>query len=212
MSTETPLINAEKRERTGTRFADRLRKNGRLPAVIYGHGAAPVAISVDSKEVLGYLHDGAHILDIDLGGAKETCLVKDLQFGWLGDNVIHVDFARVNLDEEVEVKVHVNWTGTPAEASRPGAVLNTATELEVICKVMNIPHELKFDLGAMDGTQMTIGELELPAGVRAKNDNDTVVVQIVTVAEEAEGEAVEVEGDGSEPEVITEAKADDAEE
>ncbi|MCA9295542.1 MAG: 50S ribosomal protein L25 [Phycisphaerales bacterium] len=210
MSTKTPVINAERRERTGSRFAQRIRKVGKLPAVIYGHGDAPVAISVDQKEVINHIRDGAHILEIKIGGATaETCLVKDLQFGWLGDNVIHIDFARVNLSEEVHVKVHIDWHGEAAAAKRPGAVLNTATELEIVCKVRDIPHELRFDLGAMEDTHLTIGDLTLPEGIRAVNDDDTIVAQITFVTEEAEGEEVEATEGGDEPEVITEAKEDE---
>jgi large subunit ribosomal protein L25 len=208
MSTQTPVINAERRERTGSRFAERIRKAGKLPAVIYGHGDAPVAISVDQKEVIHHIRDGAHILEIKIGGSTaETCLIKDLQFGWLGDNVIHIDFARVNLNEEVHVKVHIDWVGEPKAANEPGAVLNTATELEIVCKVRDIPHELHFDLSEME-THLTIGDLKLPAGIRAFSDDDTIVAQIQFVSEEASGEEVEVET-GDEPEVITEAKDDE---
>ena len=93
---DTPTISATSRERTGTRYSQRLRKQGRLPAVIYGHKKTPISVSVDEKEILTLLHSGAHVLEVKVeGGSKETCLVKDLQFGYLGDNVIHVDFARV---------------------------------------------------------------------------------------------------------------------
>jgi len=207
MSNETPVIQADLRQRTGSRFAQRLRTQGRLPAVIYGHGADPVSISVDHKEVVRHIRDGAHLMDISIDGAgTETCLVKDLQFGWLGDNVIHVDFARVNLDEEVHVKVHIEWIGTPANAKAAGTVVNTATELEVLCAVKNIPHELKFDLSKMEGTSMTIAELTLPEGVRAYNDDETVVAQIEFVGEIATGEEAAVDVDSAEPEVISETK------
>jgi len=207
MSHETPTIEATIRDRTGTRYAQRLRKSGRLPGVIYGHKANPVAISCDAKEVLTHLHHGAHVMEVKLdNGTNETCLVKDLQFGYLGDNVIHVDFARVNLDEEVHVKVHIEWIGTPANAKAAGTVVNTATELEVLCAVKNIPHELKFDLSKMEGTSMTIAELTLPEGVRAYNDDETVVAQIEFVGEIATGEEAAVDVDSAEPEVISETK------
>ena len=112
MSNESPTIQAMQRDRVGTRYSRRLRQEGKLPAVIYGHGSDPMSIVVNSKETLALLHHGAHVLNIAVeGGDTETCLVKDLQFGYLGDDVIHVDFARVNLDETVQVLVRLELVG-----------------------------------------------------------------------------------------------------
>ncbi len=211
MNHETPTITAEPRERTGTRDARRIRTHGRLPAVIYGHKKDPAHISLDEKEILTHLTHGTHVINVDVAGTPETCLVKDLQFGWLGDNVIHIDFARVDLNEEVHVKVHIHFVGEPKTAAQAGAILNHAlTELDVVCTVANIPEELKIDISEME-TQFTVGDIVLPEGIRTELDPETPVVQINFIhAEEAEGEEVAVEGEaGTEPEVITEAKPED---
>ncbi len=211
---KTPSITATTRARTGSRYAQRLRKQGRLPAVIYGHETDPVSISVDEKEMLTHLKHGTHVLSLNVEGhAKETCLVKELQFGYLGDNVIHVDFARVDLDEEVHVHVHLNFVGEPASARKTGAILShDLTELEVICRVNEIPDEIKVDLNLMEeATVLTVGELSLPPGLRATTHPGTPVAHISFVhKEEAVGEEVEVVPGAEEPEVITEAKADEA--
>ncbi len=212
---KTPSITATTRERTGTRYAQRLRKQGRLPAVIYGHETDPVSISVDEKEMLTHLKHGTHVLSLNVeGGSKETCLVKELQFGYLGDNVIHVDFARVDLDEEVHVHVHLNFVGEPASARKTGAILShDLTELEVICRVNEIPDEIKVDLNLMgEATVLTVAEVQLPPGLRATTHPGTPVAHISFVhKEEAVGEEVEVVPGVEEPEVITEAKPDEAE-
>ncbi len=212
---KTPSITATTRERTGSRYAQRLRKQGRLPAVIYGHRTDPVSISVDEKEMLTHLKHGTHVLSLNVeGGSKETCLVKELQFGYLGDNVIHVDFARVKLDQEVHVHVHLNFVGEPASARKTGAILShDLTELEVICRVNEIPDEIKVDLNLMgEATVLTVSEVQLPAGLRATTDPGTPVAHISFVhKEEAVGEEVEVVPGAEEPEVITEAKSDEAE-
>ncbi len=210
---DTPTISATSRERTGTRYSQRLRKQGRLPAVIYGHKKTPLSVSIDEKEILILLHGGAHVLEVKVeGGSKETCLVKDLQFGYLGDNVIHVDFARVNLDEEVTVNVHLNFVGEPELAKKAESILShDITELEVICKVNAIPEEIRVDLTAMgEATLFTVGQIELPAGLKATADPELPVCHISFIhKEEAEGEEVEVDTGAAEPEVITEAKTDD---
>ncbi|MCI0364776.1 MAG: 50S ribosomal protein L25 [Phycisphaerales bacterium] len=210
MAIETPTINAEPRERLGTRYSQRLRKSGRLPGVIYGHKANPVAISVDEKETLAVLKRGAHVINVALeGGQPETCLIKDLQFGYLGDNVIHVDFARVDLNEEVEVNVHLRFVGVPESAKKPGSILtHPMTQLPVVCKVSEIPGEIKIDLSKMEDL-FTVGEVPLPPGVRTKLAPHIIVAQVTFVAEEvvATPEAAEVTAAvPTEPEVITEKK------
>lgn len=213
MAHETPTITAQTRERTGTRFSQRLRKSGRLPAVIYGHKSDPVSISVDEKEMLLHLHHGSHVVNVTIeGGKTETCLVKELQFGYLGDNIIHLDLARVDLDEEVHVQVHLNFVGTSSEAQKAGAIVShPVTELEVVCKVNAIPEDIKVDTSKMEGTIFTVGEIELPPGVRTEVKPDTPILTISFIhEEEAVGEEVEVADVAtSEPEVITETKPEE---
>lgn len=216
MAQDTPTITAQTRERTGSRFSQRLRKSGRLPAVIYGHKSDPVSISVDEKEMLFHLHNGSHVVNVTVeGGKTETCLVKDLQFGYLGDNVIHLDLARVDLDEEVHVQVHLKITGTSEEAQKAGAIVShPLTELTVVCKVNAIPEEIKVDSTKMEGSILTVGDIELPPGVRTEIKPDTPIMTISFIhEEEATGEEVEVGGEAtSEPEVITETKPEGTEE
>ena len=202
MSHETPTLQARRRERVGSRYARRLRSSGQLPAVIYGHETEPLSISVDAKAALSYLHDGAHVINVDIDGQQQqTCLVKALQFGYLGDDVIHIDFTRVNLDEEVDVNMTITYKGEPAAARASGAVIMTEiTELSIRCKVNAIPDELVVDLSDMERA-FTIADIPLPPGVKAVDDPETVVAHITFVAEEAEGEEAEVAGE-AEPEVI----------
>ena len=213
MAHETPTITAQTRERTGTRFSQRLRKAGRLPAVIYGHKSDPVSISLDEKEILLHLHHGSHVVNVTIeGGKTETCLVKELQFGYLGDNIIHLDLARVDLDEEVHVQVHLNFIGKSTEAQKVGAIVShPITELEVICKVSAIPGEIKVDSSKMEGTIFTVGDIELPSSVRTEVKPDTPILTISFIhEEEAVGEEVEVAAETtSEPEVITENKPEE---
>jgi large subunit ribosomal protein L25 len=207
MAHETPTIKAAPRTTSGSRDSRQLREAGRLPGVIYGHKTDPVSVSLDEDEILQHVSHGTHVIEVAVDGGKtETCLVKDLQFGYLGDNVIHVDFARVNLDEEVTVHVHINYTGEPEMAKKPGAILSQdLTELTVRCKVNAIPDEIKVDLRPFEGNVM-VGDIELPPGVVATHDPATPIVHVSFVhKEEAAGEEVQVEG-GAEPEVITESK------
>jgi large subunit ribosomal protein L25 len=207
MSKNTPTLKAAPRERLGSRYAKRLRTSGKLPAVLYGHGSAPMSLTLDEKETVTSLKAGAHVVKLAIeGGSTETCLVKDLQFGWLGDNVIHVDLTRVDLDEVVTVKVRLQFVGTPESAKKPGAVLtHDVTELEIECKVRDIPEEIRVDLGGVTADVYTVSEFKLPAGLKAVTDPHAALSRVVTVAEEVEGEAAAPTA-GAEPEVLTAKK------
>lgn len=211
MSHTPPTIPAALRERLGTRYARRVRQTGQLPAVIYGHGTAPTSVSVDAKQLTIALKKNQHVVVLALeGGTAETCLVKDLQFGYLGDNLIHADFTRVNLDEVVTVKVHIHWAGEAVAAKKAGCVLmHDQSELEVRCRVLDIPESIRADLTAiMPGTLLHASEIPLPAGVTATHPQ-LIVARVTEIHEQAAAEAA-APGATTEPEVIT-AKKPEAE-
>ena len=137
MAQKNQTLDVATRERTGTRYARRLREAGRMPAVVYGQGGDPTHVSVDTTEMIDTLKSGGHVLDVRIdGGDTETCLVKELQFGHLGDNLVHVDLARVNLNQIVTVNVPITLVGSPKAAQADGAMLAVIrSEIEVRCKV-----------------------------------------------------------------------------
>ena len=217
MSIETPQVKIELREKLGTRYAQRLRKNGRLPASIYGAGSDPVSVSVDEKEIITHLRHGSHVMELDNGdGSPATVLVKDLQFGYLGDNLIHIDFARVNLTQVVKVNAKLEIIGQPTQSSEIGAMLEIIRpEIEIECMVKDIPGSILVDLSTVEEV-FTVGDLELPDGVKVMLDEARHIAHISFVKEEVVEEPVEVEtveGEESAPEVIgDDAKAAPAEE
>ncbi|MEN9668761.1 MAG: ribosomal protein [Planctomycetota bacterium] len=162
--------------------------------------------------MLSALRRGLHVFEIKVnGGTSETCLVKELQFGWLGDNVIHVDLTRVNLDEEVTVSVALNFIGVPESAKRIGAVLtHDISELELRCKVRDIPESIRVDLTNMVGDIMTVAQLKLAAGLTAVSNPHFALARVVVVLEEATGEAATTGAVAAEPEVLTAKKEDPA--
>lgn len=202
----TPTMKAEKRERLGSRYARRLRSQGLLPGVLYGHKENPVAIAVDHKEMLVQLHHGQRVFKLDLDGRDELALVKDLQFGVLGDDVIHIDFARVNLDEVVEVALTLRFIGVPKGLSEEGAVLRTVSEtVEVRCRATDVPsEEHEVDISGLEADGMlTAKELTLPEGLTLASDPEAILVRIAFVEETADEPTPEGE-EGAEPEIISE--------
>lgn len=198
MSAQTPTLQATIRERKGTRYARRLRAEGRLPAVIYGQGSDPMSITLDHIETVRHLQSGSHVFEInfDDNTATETCLVKDLQFGWLGDDLIHVDLTRVNLDQEVDVKVRIHFIGEPEHLGTitGASMAYDQTELEVTCKVRDIPEEITVRLEQMTGEQLTIADLELPSGCTATGEPGERICHIA-VPDDADDDSADA-GDG----------------
>lgn len=200
---ETPSMQAQKRDRLGSRYARRLRAQGMLPGVVYGHQEAPVAIAVDSKEMLTQLHHGQRVFKIQVDGQAELCLVKDLQFGVMGDDVIHIDFTRVDLDEKVTVNLVLKYIGNPRGLEKEGAILRTVTDsIEVECRATDIMSEVfEVDISELDaGEYLTAGEIRLPSGFELISDPEMMVVRVAFVAEEVE--EVPAEGEEGEPEII----------
>ena len=105
MHEKNPLLKASLRERVGTRYSERYRKQGKLPAVVYGHKLDPLPIVIDAKESLTHFHKGEKVFRIELpagaGKGDDMVLLKDVQFDFLGNNIVHADFARVTLDERI---------------------------------------------------------------------------------------------------------------
>jgi large subunit ribosomal protein L25 len=191
MAKEVPTIQAATRDRIGSRYSKRLRAAGRLPAVIYGSGSDPLSIHLDEKLTLGALKKGLHVINLEIEGkGTETCLVKDLQFGFLGDDVIHMDLARVDLDQMVEVTVSLEFYGAPEAAKKSGTVVvNELADIKISCKVRDIPEHIRVDLTTMTSETFTCGDLKLPAGVSLSTDSHAVIVRVQTVKEEAAAEA-----------------------
>ena len=208
MAHDTPTITAEPRERVGTRYSQRLRQSGRLPAVVYGHKVDPIAISVAEEETISHLRHGAHVMNLEIEGVgTETCLVKDLQFGFMGDDVIHVDFTRVNLDETVTVNVSINVHGTLSGAKETGSIVVTdLAEIEVTCAVRDIPEAFRVDLEGFEDSA-TIGDINIPENVTPVLPLETTVVHVVFQAEEEEEAPEVLEGEEGEAASAAEGEA-----
>ncbi|MCB9839103.1 MAG: 50S ribosomal protein L25 [Phycisphaeraceae bacterium] len=209
MST-TFTLEAKPRDKAGSRYARRLRNAGELPCVLYGHKQGPVSLSIDAKTALGHFAHGEKVFVLDIAGKKENALLKDLQFDYLGNNVIHADFERVDLDEEVETHLHIVLKGEAVGLKSAGAILLTnMTEITVRCKVRDILEHLDVDISELgSGSSLHAGEITLPAGMTLVGDPDDTICSIQMVRhEEAVGEEAAVEGaQATEPEVITEKK------
>src|SRR3954463_10866611 len=149
MATQTAQIQANPRPELGSRANKRLRGRGLLPGVIYGHKEAVVPVTLNKKELVGHLNHGAHVFDLAFDGRSEKVLVKEVQYDHLGIEVIHVDFARVSLDEKVEVTVPLEFKGTPKGEADGGVLQQMISDLEVECLVTDIPDRITHNVSEM---------------------------------------------------------------
>jgi large subunit ribosomal protein L25 len=201
MAKQSIQITAQPREGLGSRKVKRLRDQGLIPGVVYGHKEAVVPVTLPKKELTTHIDRGAHVFDLSLDGKSEKVLVKDVQYDHLGLEILHIDFARVSLDERVEVTVPLELKGEPKGAAEGGVLQQIVNELEIECLVTEIPDNITHnvsDLGIDDVVH--IKDLKLPTGAKALQDEDLIVAMVKVISEEETAPAAE--GESAEPEVI----------
>lgn len=192
---EVRLI-AESRTEFGKGFARRIRRAGKVPAVLYGHGTDPRHLSLDAREFAHALKGGANtVLTLQLDGGEELALPKSVVRHPLRDYFEHVDLLLVRRGEKVTVDVPVVLEG---EAASGTLVLTDLTSLSVEVEAMSIPEALTVDLtDAEAGFQVLAGDVTLPAGAGLVTDADALVVSVQNAPTadqlEAETEAAEAE-------------------
>ncbi len=208
---ETLLLKAEVREDTGSKAVRRVRQQGRVPAVVYGHKQAPVAISLDEHDFIEGLHHGHRLLDVQVGGKKEKMIVKDLQYDHLGRNVIHADLMRVDITETITVSVPIELKGTAAGAEEGGIVEEHTDSLEIECKVTDIPESIPVSIKEMNvGDALHASDIELPENVKLASSPEMLLVTCHLVSVAQTTEEVEEEMPAA-PEVIGEAEESEGE-
>jgi large subunit ribosomal protein L25 len=210
------------RKSTGSSRARQLRRAQLIPGIIYGGEFKPTTIQADRKSYDRILrqHAGESLiyhLNLVEDGKKISdfpAIIKDVQLHPVTDEVIHIDFNRISLDKEIEIKVKVITKGEAVGVKRDGGTLeHLMWELDIICLPTNIPHHLEADvtnLGVHDSIH--VKDLALPAGVRTKHDPESVVATVAgSMREEVAAPAAEAEGAaaGSEPEVLKEKKKEE---
>lgn len=216
------LLNATLGRAEGTRASRRLRREGRIPAVVYGLDNEPVSVSVAWPDLRLALNTDAGInalITLDVEGEQQLSIVKDLQRHPVRRDVIHVDFLRVTTDQEIEVDVPLVLIGEALEVTRAnGMVDQTLYTLTVSAKPADVPDEIEVDVSELTlGDSIKVGEVTLPPGVATSNDpEDSVATSLVTrstreamaAAEAAASAETELEeGDGESP--VDDGDADD---
>jgi len=194
---EQLTLSAETRERAGKGASRVLRREGRVPAVVYGNNEEPLSVHLEEKALVKALSTGHFrnsVVMIDAGGTPARTLPKDVQFHPVTDRPLHVDFLRISEHSKVHVAVPIRFTDEESSKGlKRGGVLNTVRhELELVCDAAEIPEEIEISLAGLDiGDSIHISHVKLPSGSEsAITDRDFTIATIVapTVYKASEGE------------------------
>lgn len=210
-----PTVSVRVREQIGKNANRRLRAAGEIPAVVYGAGADTAAIRVDAKMVQGLIREEGEnaVFLLQLEGTDRTrhTMIRDLQWNPLTGALVHIDFQRVKMDQEVQVSVPIELVGTPEGVRNEGGMIEFVTrEVGVICLPGDIPSSIELDVEQLHiGQHVEVSDLELPDAVQLDADENRVVVSVSApkLADEEDEEADEeglLEALSDEPELVGE--------
>lgn len=201
-------FNAKKRDDQGTGASRRLRRTGRVPAIIYGGAAQPQSIDIDHNELFQLLRKEAFyssVLNANIDGVKELCLLRDVQRHPYRAQILHADFQRVDATHKLHQKVPLHFINAdiaPAVKLGGGIVQHVLTDIEVRCLAKDLPAFIEVDLkDLVAGHSLHVSHLTLPAGVEAilHKGEDPVVATILVVRGKDEEEALAAEAAAATP-------------
>lgn len=181
---ETVKLAAQPRERAGKGASRAVRREGRVPAVVYGEKQAPELVSLDPRDVVREMHKTGfftRVFDIEVGGRAIRALARDVQFHPVTDKPEHVDFMRVSDTTRIRVAVPVRFANADkAPGIKRGGVLNVvAHDIEVFCTITTIPRMIEVDLSGLDiNDSVHISSIKLPEGVKPTIARDFTVAAI----------------------------------
>ncbi len=202
------VVTAEPRSDQGKGASRRLRRAGKVPAILYGAGKEPIPLSVDHNRLLRQLENEAfysHILTIDIEGRKEQAILKDMQRHPAKPFIQHLDFMRVSAGEKIRVNVPLHFVGgdvAPGVKIGGGIVTHTVTEVEINCLPKDLPEYIEVDLSGLElGQSLHLSDIKLPKGVELVQllqgeEHDVAIAAIQATRGSAEsGAAGEAEGE-----------------
>ena len=210
---ERQELTVKRREATGKQVAKRLRREGVVPAILYG-GPKPELVTLDPKVVLRMIHGherSTQLLALKFegeSGASRLAIIRELQFDPVDERLMHVDLQEVSADKPITVRVAIRPVGEPAGVKEQKGILNLALhEIEVSCLPTQIPERIDADVTALFiGDVLTVANLLAPEGVRIVNDPGQAVATVSPPMAEEAPAVVAAPPVAAEPEVLTERK------
>lgn len=210
-------LSASARDIGGKGVARKLRSEGRIPAVVYGHGREPQPLSINSRELdrlLDHIAAEATVIDLDIDGKPARTLIREIQRHPFKRQILHVDFQELVAGEKISVRLPIILVGVPDGVRLDGGILDqTMRELEVEVDPSNIPNHVDIDVTKLTiGSSIHVRDITLPEGVEVLDDGDASVCVVSAPRAAVEAVAVEeTEAVAAEPEVIRAKKPEEDE-
>jgi len=205
------VLVAEKREGTGKSVTTKIRREGFVPAVIYGQKDKPDSVSVDAHTLSQLLKAGHTIVELEVNGKKQETVIKEIQYHPVTGKFLHVDFMRIAKGQELKVTVPINFEGKPVGVDEGGVLSTLKTEVLINVIPKFIPDSLTIDVSELKiGDSLRVKDLHVE-NMQILDDEEEVLCRVSTVRamEEEEEEAEELEEEEAEPEVITSKKKEE---
>jgi len=194
--TDSTTLEVTTRDPQGSRTARRLRKEGRVPAVIYGGESEPLAIEVDARTLRNTLAHGGAVLELGLEGKTQNVLVKSVQRHPVRGEIMHADFVRIRMDVAIQSPVVIDLVGgEEAPGVMEGGVLSQETrEVTVEALPGDLPETIQHDVSGMQINEtLTLADITAPKGVSFVDDPETTIASITPPTQEPTEDEIEAE-------------------
>lgn len=197
-------LAVKRRGEQGSIQCRRLRDGGFVPGNIYGHKQDAVPLKAPAGDVTALVRGGTRVLDVDLEGAVEKAIIREVQWDYLGKEIVHFDLVRVDPNEKLHVEVKVELKGTaPGVLSAAGVLDHTLRTLTVECLAIQIPDSIIVKINTLEvGQAIHVREIEVPPNTRILNNPEAIVVRVAQHVEEVPTAAAVGEEGPAQPEVI----------
>ena len=219
--TETNVLDAQPRAAGNKNEARRVRRGGKIPAVVYGAGKNAVSVSVDPRQVSRILHSASGhntIFDLAVDGERTKAMIVDWQYEPIKGSLLHIDLKRIAMDQKLTVMVPIVLKGEAVGVKQQGGILEQVTrEVEIECLPSYIPSQIDADVSELVfGKVMRVSDLPHSAKLRFLTDENQPVAHVISIKEEVAPTAEAVAGEAAaapaEPEVIKKGKQETDEE
>jgi large subunit ribosomal protein L25 len=196
-------LAAAKRTQRGSTACRRMRREGRIPGVVYGHQQEPISFEVTWESLAPVLKAGTRVVDLDVDGHVEKAMFRDTQWDTFGMAVRHIDLLRIDPNERVEVQVPIVLKGIAAGVLSGGILDHHLHNVTLECLAIQIPDGISVKIAELQiGQAIHVSELELPANTVVKNEPEMVVVQVKQALETEEPSAEGAEAGPAQPEIV----------
>lgn len=196
-------LAVKRRAENGSLQCRKLRRGGFVPGNLFGHKQDAVPLSAQLTDVMSLVRAGTRVLDVEVEGHAEKALFREVQWDYMGREIIHFDLLRIDPNERLTVEVKIELKGTAPGVLGGGVLDHSLRTVEVECLAIQIPDSIQVKISSLEiGQAIHVKELEAPPDTKILNNPETVVVRVAEKVTEAEATPAAVEEGPAQPEVI----------